>query len=594
MLKYLSENARRLVFPALLFLIASASGATAILNSPHFMSLVLDTPLGHLYGGTGGAPDLLNAMEFGAKCDNGTDDTTALQAWAHAATAHATMVAPNGCVFKGPLVFPAVDYLTVRGKLIYEGTNTTNTLLSFGASTGAICSGGNSLKIDDLNVQTTTAMTAGDAVYMGHACYADLSGLVIGRGAATLWNGLHVVGGQDSKIRGALIAFASNVGELVHGDSSVPLLNFWQDQVDIFGSRIGLDIAGNVGGFEYKSGQTLDNGGNVLISQDGVALPNKQVFLGTPFIDATQAATYGGTGIGLEIKDPGNSSSTSALIMTGTWLSYAEQQCFKIDSTALNWRITMTGGTVITCRGPEGFDNESTSAGLTTSFAGTEFWDNVGNDILNVSGANPINLASANFDTAAGKISGSVDGAWLGSSGQVSVSSTVALSLKAPNNNILIQPKSGWGVFIGGEASTDCVPVFKAGVAVTGYGNGGAFVTCPYDFGSVALPFNNGFFNNVRGGAYFQDGTPPAASGTCAIKSQSQGVTGGLFQLAANCSGGTVTLTFTAYATTGWGCSAEAMTAADSIHWSGFTTNSASFTITGSANDWFNVGCRGS
>ena len=63
---------------------------------------------------SGLAAKTVNLTSFGAKCDNATDDTTAIQNWLNKATPQTKLVgSPGQCVFKSALTIPTVDDLIV-------------------------------------------------------------------------------------------------------------------------------------------------------------------------------------------------------------------------------------------------------------------------------------------------------------------------------------------------------------------------------------------------------------------------------------------------------------------------------------------------
>ncbi len=494
------------------------------------------------------------------------------------------------------------------------------------------------------------------------------------------------------------------------------------------------------------SGDIVGNGANVRITQDQIAVPNHQVFFGSAAaIDGTgngsaqttaavmssstipvsaipsklsvgqsvydttagnallgtvvswntagltitlsQPATIasgdwlatGGTGIGFELSDPG---SNSYLLFGGTWLSYAGNQCAKIDSTASSWRILMTGGTVITC-GSGGstlatgaFDNESVSANILIQFSGTRFGVNNGQDIYNVAGAQPIAVQGATFDSIGyGKVGGSWSATLVDSAGNLRLASNGALFLKG-GANILLTPPSANAIVLGPGGGSNCALWGESGTMIPGRADAST-AGCAYNIGSSNFPFSSAFLTSLTspsalnlsasGGSltatasataslqagalstaiigagstssqcglgvqngvvlpFFMDGSgtgcasqvgttaapfnkvvaniaqtkfpqligaAPAASGSCAIRNQSAGAAGGIFQLSSACSDATVTFTFVSAAPTGWTCSAQAMSATNSIRQAGFTTTTATFTVTGSVNDYFGVNCTG-
>jgi hypothetical protein len=659
------------------------ASARAITNDPHFDSLTVEKPLAPASGGTGGMP-LLNPIQFGAACDGATDDSAALVAWAAAAVNGAYMVVPGTCLFKSSLVFPAgVNYVRLTGgTLLYAGDSTNITAVKVGDPGHGVCEA-TGWSISGLRIKSSTPMTGGEALLLGDVCHFDINDLHVGGqfgdDNGNWFIGVHGAGGNSIHLRG-LFARASNTAEVINGDVSVQLTDWFQDHATIVKSGLGLDIAGNVGGFVMNSGDIVGNGANVRVTQDQIQVANHQVFFGSAVaIDGTDLTSYpSGTGIGIELTDPG---SGSYLLFGGTWLSYASNQCAKIDTTASSWHILMSGGTVITC-GSGGalstgaFDNESTSSSVQIQFSGTRFGLNNGQDIFNVSGAQPIALLGVTFDSAGyGKVTGQSSSALVDPSGNLRLASNGGLFLKS-GASMLLSPPTANAIVLGPGGGSNCAVWAESGAMIPGRADattGG----CAYTIGSVGFPFSSAYLSSlyspsnltltaasgalvasassnvslqaaasstailgagstssqcglgVQSGSvlpFFMDGSAsgcvaqlgsatspfdkviantaqakfvqlvgaaPAASGSCAIKNQSAGASAGLFQLTSSCAGASVILTFGLSAPTGWLCSTQAMTQADSIRQAGFTPTSATFTVTGSANDYFGVSCTG-
>src|SRR5208282_2526800 len=154
-----------------------------------------------------------------------------------------------------------------------------------------------------------------------------------GEGKTKFPIGVHIYGGNLIFVRGSFF-YSLKKTLLIKGHSWVlpQLTDPFFDQVVIVNSGLGLDIGGNVGGFSCNECDIVNNGANVRITQDTIALPNGQVFFGPgSAIDATDTVHYPSeTGIGLEIKDAGKPSGDSEFIFTGTWLASATNQCFLI------------------------------------------------------------------------------------------------------------------------------------------------------------------------------------------------------------------------------------------------------------------------
>ena len=396
-----------------------------------------------------------NLAAFGAKCDGSTDDTTAIQNWLNSAATGVALLAPAGtCIFKSPLTVPTVNGVTIQGSgggtttFLYTGLTATGNLFTLG-STISGCSVQN-WTISGVGFRSSTAMSSGDAIRFNDVCELTLAGVVVGgfnNGVADthFFNGVHFNGGNQLHM-GQFLLSASNTGEIANGDAALQLTDLYQAQGTIFGATIGLDIAGNLGGFYASQMSELENGRNVLVSQDQVAQQNLQLFFGSNFIsDATNVGT------GIEFSDPGGPNAIATF--TGIWLATSKTSCLKIDSGVTNWNIHVVGGNVLNCGGvsiPGSVDNESTSGSTFIDFIGTKFSQPTGAGgapyIFNASGANPIFLQGDIFAANSnGFVSGACGGGYLDLSGNnwmcstldildSSTADTASLAVSAVNN----------------------------------------------------------------------------------------------------------------------------------------------------------------
>lgn len=89
-------------------------------------------------------------------------------------------------------------------------------------------------------------------------------------------------------------------------------------------------------------------------------------------------------------------------------------------------------------------------------------------------------------------------------------------------------------------------------------------------------------------------GSPPTASGTCAVNTQTGGQQAGTFKANGACAGGTVILTFALTTANGYSCSAhDQTTVADLMNQTASTTTTATFTGTMASLDVVNFTCIG-
>lgn len=346
------------------------------------------------------------AAPFNAKCDGVTDDSTAMTAWAAAITTNSVAVLPNStCVFKTPLVFAQVNGVTLRGEgrqsqLLYTGASTTANVVTVG-STAFPANGCSEYRwtVSNIRLMSSTVMTAGDGLFLGHMCESLLNNVEVGGdlggGNANWFNAIHFYGGNTIHMKGYFFS-GSNTGELINGDLTTQFSDMFQTGGKIVHSAIGLKIAGNVGGFNIDQTDILLNNTNVLIDQSQVAVANVQIFFG-PEVDSDLTQTGFGLGAGFVVADPG--SGNSLLFFSGTWLASAQPgasgpggACLWLQA-GVQWRVTMSGGTMFGCKG-DGLKNDSVAT--TVNVAGTYISNNSGYGVNNTSGvANVVTQAAA-------------------------------------------------------------------------------------------------------------------------------------------------------------------------------------------------------
>jgi hypothetical protein len=372
-----------------LVLAGPSSGGAA---TPTFRALVpLDIPAGipgssvnYTQSGTGGATMTMQQaiaqyavtpQQFGATCDGSTDDHVHLQNWLNALGTVSPVGANNvagylpagSCATTVGLTLPTKNGITIFGnglasEIIYTGASTTTTLLTGGTTNGG-CSIA-STSITNILLASSTAMTAGSAMEMDDTCATRISNVGVENNAAgslpsNWYNGITLAGGNQVYALNNTIT-GSNIPLVMYGDSAIHSSTQLTDPHIIggliIGGATGVDIGGNVGGAVFDDVDILSNKGQVKISQDFVAIANKQIFFGShAFLDATAA---GGTGRDLDIEDPGGSASLVSL--QGTWLASATAECLYIAS-GVTTVVNMTGGWIVNC-GTDGFANHSTSA----------------------------------------------------------------------------------------------------------------------------------------------------------------------------------------------------------------------------------------
>ena len=275
--------------------VTTGGNATIGENSGNVLTVNGKIVADQFQGGSVTLPAVLDAHSYGAKCDGNTDDTTALQAWAAAAATNVNLTLSGNCVFKtAPLLFSGssgnIKNVTIMGPgmLTYSGSNTSTDLVEIGDPADATQCVINGWTVKDLRINSTTVMTGGDALNVSHSCQSNISNLRLGEFTGNLWRGLEINVAGYLRLHGMHVQGAADTGEYLHGNASYILSDMWQDQVQIGGSRIGLNIAGRVV-LTYASGELFSNGTSIKVTRDAVtgATQKQGIYLGPGlFVDA--------------------------------------------------------------------------------------------------------------------------------------------------------------------------------------------------------------------------------------------------------------------------------------------------------------------
>jgi hypothetical protein len=346
---------------------------------------------------------VVTPQQYGAKCDGVTDDTVALQAWALGVVAGGTYYIAGNCLFSAPLIFATAHHVSIfgdgyGGTLTYAGGATTGNIITIGTPNDAsanYCSI-TGWTLQNVRFMSNTVMTAGVGVIINDPCEMHIIGITVGGnlgGNANWYNGIQFNGGNSIHMVGYNFS-GSHIGEIINGDPAAGSVDMYQVEGKITSSAIGLNIAGNVGGFNTNQTDYINNGTNVLVDQSQTAVANAQLTFGS---SAQIDLTSGGAGIGFNLNDPG--SSNSILILDNAWLASATNQCL-VAQSGVQWLVNISGGLIYNC-GSDGIKNLS----LNTVFniSGTYVHNNGGWGI-NDAVANPnITIHSADFG---GNVSG--------------------------------------------------------------------------------------------------------------------------------------------------------------------------------------------
>jgi hypothetical protein len=439
-------------------------------------------------------------LDYGAKCDGVTDDTTALTNWIASITAGTKAVIPNGaCIFKNPLTFPLINLVTLEGAgkqsgLLYAGTATTGTMVQVG-STDPSASYGCAAKawtIRNLRVMSNTHMTGGVGLLLGHLCEADISNLEVGGdldGNQNWYNAVQFYGGNSIHLRGYSFA-ALNIAEIVNGDATYQMTDLFQSGGGkISHSLVGLNIAGNVGGFTLDQTDILLNGTNVQIDQSQIATPNNQLFFG-PGVAIDLTVNGVGQGIGLNVADSG--STNSFIFFSGTWIASAlpgpgniNGECVYAQS-GVTWKIVMNGGAIFGCR-TDGFRNDSLN--VTAHFSGTYIASNSGYGLNNTVANSKITASGVRFGVNNPANTNNVP------TGQTIDSSLNQFTLSAGNN--VFSASTGKTAIIGtGLTNSDCGLWLAGGTATPGKMDQSS-QGCTFNLGASSYKFANGYITTL-------------------------------------------------------------------------------------------------
>jgi hypothetical protein len=377
----------------------------------------------------------VSPAQYGAACDGITDDSATLTAWAAGAVNGSMLYIPGNCVFKSALTFAAVNNVTLyaeghNAQLTYAGTATTGPLVTIGATVSGCSTTGWTIR--GLRIMSNTVMTGNAGLRINDMCQADIENIAVGDGIggnANLFNGVRFNGGNSIHMRGYAFQ-ASNIAEIINGDPGFQFTDMYQSQGVISHSGIGLNIAGNVGGFNVSETDILLNGTNVLVDQSQVASPNLQIFFGSGVV---VDATSGGAGVGLDIRDAGGSNSV--FISTGVWYATAANQCILLE-TGVSWYFLMNGGKVYNCQG-DGFKSNTTTSNI--NITGTYFGNNA-RWAINGAVANPtFNIWNVTFGaTPGGAFSPNINPVSYTNASQIPVLNGIT-SLTGPNPSLRMQ-----------------------------------------------------------------------------------------------------------------------------------------------------------
>ena len=260
------------------------------------------------------AADVVNAKDYGVKCDGVTDDTAALQAFLSAITAGKRGVLPEGtCLFSNTLTL-ANSQATLIGSgaystvLKYVGASTTSDLLLIGGQAATTLN----LDIEGFRVASVPQMTvaASAAIHVknvGRSIFRNV--IADGQdGNLHLWNGFWFDQVDDVHLMG-FEAWAQNDALRVNGTvGSGAKADLLISHGKIGNSAVGVHVGGAFGGFVAETTDDIGNGTNVLVDTALASENNRELFFGDTFVVDSAA-----TGDNYLINDALANSGTIAI-----------------------------------------------------------------------------------------------------------------------------------------------------------------------------------------------------------------------------------------------------------------------------------------
>ena len=231
-------------------------------------------------------------QDFGAKCDNSTDDTSALaSAFAAAeATRFSSVILPPGvCRFSSTLNFPT-NYSSVRGAgkyttvLFYTGATTTADLVDiFGTSISVL---GVSSTYSGFSVQSASAMTGGAGINIKWMVEVWLDDFATGGfydATNNLYNGTIVQSSGEIRLSNFEASKLANDGiEVFGGGVGAPPqydVNMHHFEIQSDGNA-GVHMGGGWDGMNLDEGTLVSNGTNILIDTALSSFGNQEAIFG--------------------------------------------------------------------------------------------------------------------------------------------------------------------------------------------------------------------------------------------------------------------------------------------------------------------------
>ena len=231
-------------------------------------------------------------QDFGAKCDNSTDDTSALASAFAAAQAKrfsSVILPPGVCRFSSTLNFPT-NYSAVRGAgkyttvLFYIGATTTADLVDiFGTSISVL---GVSSTYSGFSVQSASAMTGGAGINIKWCIECWLDDFATGGfydATNNLYNGTIVQSSGEIRLSNFEASKLANDGiEVFGGGVGAPPqydVNIHHFEIQSDGNA-GIHMGGGWDGMNVDEGTLVGNGTNILIDTALSSFGNQEAIFG--------------------------------------------------------------------------------------------------------------------------------------------------------------------------------------------------------------------------------------------------------------------------------------------------------------------------
>lgn len=228
--------------------------------------------------------DILNLKDFGAQCNGVSNDDAAMTSAFADLTANSELILPAGvCVFTTAKTMPMFDNIAIVGAgsgatdLLYEGTNTTNDLITIGNGSTPLTG----WQIQGFRVDSTTTMTGGSALHIklmqATNTMTDVSAGTID-GATKLWNGPWLDDVNVFKYT-HFSNQVQNAGVMMNGAAgSAEGSDVFLDYGVVQKAAIGYLVGGGIGGIYFGKVLSIDNGVNYQIDNSLVANGNREIY----------------------------------------------------------------------------------------------------------------------------------------------------------------------------------------------------------------------------------------------------------------------------------------------------------------------------